>query len=348
MKRLFLCERPYPLYRTLVKCMDSSDENDIILSNHVEGMERMYPVLKKADIFRNVFFYNDVLYKKFFNYGLQRDFIRFPKNIFILLKKLYMYVDLQQKAARIRLPDGLNIDEYDEIYVNDASSTIMFFLCSRKKKFIWVEHAKNVFQSREPFVYILCFRIMQVLDRLGILYSLRGTSRQVKAVEVNNNENLIPLIRRKRILEVNIDQMIKKMPGRCKKQIFKLYQEAYHLDLDKEKPLYIVLTSPLYEDGRVAEREDQVTIIRNVINRKIGTDENVMIKPHPRDLTRYEKYFPHAVIAAQCISAEILNFADSCGIKIQCVYGFLTSSITAFTAAEHVECYSMEQLKQFY
>lgn len=344
-KRLFICERPYPLYRTLVKCVDDDQHNDIFVSNHVEGMEKMYTVLKDTTIFENVFFYDDDMYRKFYAYGSVREFSKFPRGICILLKKLQLYIKLQKEAKDIILPKGLNIDNYDEIYVNDATSTIMFYLCHKKKKFIWVEHAKNVFQLKLGLVLRICYSIMPALEKFGIVYSLHGTSKWVEAIEVNNNQNLIPLIRKKKIREVDIDKILENMSSEDKNYIFELYCKAYNVVLDKTKPFYIILTAPLFLDGLVCSEEEQIQVYKNLIGRKIGTYENVLIKPHPRDKIDYKKYMPDVVIGEGSMSAEVFNLAT--GMQLEGVYGIKTSTVAAFSNAKHKESYSAEQVKDF-
>jgi len=344
-KRLFICERPYPLYRTLIKCISDSQDNDILVSNHVEGMEKMYPILKDANIFKHVFFFDDVMYRKFYSYGKVYEFNQFPNGIFILLKKLKMYIELQNKAKNITLPKGLEIEQYDEIYVNDATSTVMFYLCSRKKKFIWVEHAKNAFQDKLSFALRICYRIMPILEKLGIVYALQGTSKWVEAIEVNNACNLIPLIRKKKIREVNIDKLLENISETDKNYIFELYCKAYHVVLDKTIPFYIIMTSPLFIDGLVCSRKEQIKVYRNLIKREIGTYANVLIKPHPRDDIDYKKAIPEAIIIEKSLSAEIFNLATD--LQLEGVYGIRTSTINAFTNAKIRKSYSVDQIKDF-
>lgn len=344
-KRLFICERPYPLYRTLIKTINDSQYNDIYIANHVEGMEKMYPILKDANIFQNVFFYDDVMYRQFYSYGSVREYNKFPSGIIMLINKLIMYVKLQKQAKEIKLPEGLNIEEYDEIYVNDAASTMMFYLCSQKKKFIWVEHAKNALQLKLPLVCRFCYRIMPFLEKLGIAYALSGASRWVEAIEVNNNCNLIPLIRKKKIKEVNIDKILETMSEADKNYIFELYCKAYSVELDKTKPCYIILTAPLFMDGLVHSETEQIRVYKNLIKREIGTYNNVLIKPHPRDEIDYKKAIPEAMVVESCMSAEVFNLAS--GMDLKGVYGIRTTTVDAFTNAKQKKSYSVEQINEF-
>jgi len=347
-KRLFICERPYPLYRTLIKCINDSQNNDILISNHVEGMEKMYPILKDTNIFKHVFFFDDIMYKKFYSYGKEYEFRKFPKGIFILFRKLRMYIELQKKAENIKLPNGLDIETYDEIYVNDAVSTIMLHLCSKKKKMIWVEHAKNVFSNdfcQLPIIHWICFKVLSILEKLGITYALHGASKWVKAVEVNKNRNLISLIRKKEIREVDIDQLLKNISKKDKDYIFELYCKAYHVELDKEKPFYIILTAPLYFDNLVSSEKEQIKVYKNLIEREIRTYTNVLIKPHPRDEVEYKKMIPEVTVIESCFSAEVFNLSSK--LQLEGVYGIRTSTINAFTNAKIRKSYSVDQIKDF-
>ena len=345
MRRIYMCERPYPLYRTLIKCVKSTEKNDILISNHVDGMEKMYPILKNCGMFENVFFYDDKIYKDFNSYGTEREYSRLATGWIVLLKKLMKYLNLQKQAREIGLPEGLNFDEYDEIFVNDATSTIAFHLFGRKKKVIWVEHAKNGFQKRLNTVFRICFRIMPVLEKIGMLYSLHGTSKYVGEIEVNENRDLIPLIKGKKIREVNIDRILEELTDEERGFIFELYCKAYDVDLEKDATFSIILTAPLYEDGFVKSEDEQIRVYRNMIEKHVRKECRVLIKPHPRDNTDYKMYFPEFMIGVPCMSAEVFNLIS--GKRLEGVFGINTSTVDAFTNARERKAYVLSELEMF-
>ncbi len=55
MKKLFICEKPYPLYRTLIRAIKSEDTLDIVISNHVDRMENIIGPIKESRLFHQVF-----------------------------------------------------------------------------------------------------------------------------------------------------------------------------------------------------------------------------------------------------------------------------------------------------
>lgn len=349
MKRLFICDRQYSLYRTLIKCVNDTDNwNDLLITNVVSGTEKLYPILQKESIFKNVFFYDDDLIRKFSkNKGAGLSECRRPlKAARLVVNQLKEYCRHQKESKYIRLPEGLDIKQYEEIYVNDGFSTLVFYLRSQKKSFICVEHAKNAFQPMLPsWIQTLSNRMMPILDKLGIAYAPRGTSKWVEAIEVNQNCNLRPEVRKKEIREVNIDKLLEAMNDEDKNRIFDIYCKAYGLTLDCSKPVHIILTCPLFNDGVVHSEKDQVEAYKNLIERMIGTYDNVWIKPHPRDTVDYQVYFPGVPEIDRGISAEILNLSSS--LKIAGVYGFITSSMDAFTTAERKVWFSLAQVKDF-
>ncbi len=77
------------------------------------------------------------------------------------------YIELQKKTKNISLPEGLEIDSYDEIYVNDASSSMMLYLivtdgilvAPRKKMTEW-----SYFHGTNPYKFIVDKRTAVDID----------------------------------------------------------------------------------------------------------------------------------------------------------------------------------------
>lgn len=345
MRRLFICERPFPLYRSIIKAVSDPCNDDIIISNQVEGMEKIVTELRNSVIFNNVYFFDDVLYKEFDNYGSVRAYKKFPKNIIVLWKKLCKYIEFQNKAKSIQLPDGIDINSYDEIYVNDVTSSLMFYLFSKKKKVIWMEHAVDGYQIKLATVLNVCYRLMHFLEKIGITYALHGVSKYVDQVEVNRNEKLVPLIKNKKIKETNIGEMISRMSSEKRNSIFEIYQKAYDINFDELKTVSIVLTAPLYVDNCVKSEKEQICVYTNMINECVGTFENVLIKPHPRDSLNYAEVFPKCTVIDKCVSAEVINLSTK--MEIDNAIGIRTTTVAQFTKAKKKNSFDLSELNKF-
>ncbi len=328
MKKLFICERPYPLYRTLIRAIKSEDTLDIVISNHVDGMENIIEPIKESKLFHQVFFYDDKNYLKFYQYGTAREYSKFPKGIFISIRKLMKYIELQKKAKN---PEGLEIDSYDEIYVNDASSSIMLYLFHQKKEVIWVEHARNIYQIKIDLPFRVGFQIMKYLEKLHILYALHGVSKYVKAIEVTENKNLISLIKKKEIRELDILKVLEKRTKEEKDVIFQIYCKAYQVEIPENKKVGMLLTTNLYEDNLVKTKEEQRQVFQEIIEQEMKELDYVIVKPHPRDTMNYEGISKRAVVVPGVFSAEIFNLSKK--LYFEKVFAIRSTSIHAFSKA---------------
>lgn len=331
MRNLYICERPYPLYRTLIKAMQEFGQHDIFLSNHADGMEKMLQPIRESGIFRNVFFFDDIEYNKFNEYGKVKDYFKFPKGFFILVKKFYLYLKLQKSAKELRLPERLDIMAYDDIYVNDAASSMSLYLFSKKQKFICVEHSKNAFQVKMSIHFL--WSLTGILERIGVCYGLHGTSRYVKAIEVSDAKNLISATKRKVIREVNLDKLLNEMSDGAKDQIFGIYEKAYGLHISRGKKAFILLTQPLYADGLLTDEMAQIRLYHKIIEDYMKDADMIVIKPHPRDQIDYRNFVPNSIIVDPVISAEILNLSSK--LYFEKAVTLFSSSIHSFTNAKN-------------
>ncbi len=98
---------------------------------------------------------------------------------------------------------------------------------------------------------------MKYLEKLHILYALHGVSKYVKAIEVTENKNLISLIKKKEIRELDILKVLEKRTKEEKDVIFQIYCKAYQVEIPENKKVGMLLTTNLYEDNLVKTKEEQ-------------------------------------------------------------------------------------------
>lgn len=88
---------------------------------------------------------------------------------------------------------------------------------------------------------------------------------------------------------------------------------------------WIVLTQPFSEDNVISE-ELKIAVYRKIIN-QIDDIHSVVIKPHPREKTDYEKYFPGVKVLKskapiQLFSLCGIQFENMCTVCSTAAYGF--------------------------
>lgn len=324
-KILYICERPYPLYRTIVKAVSTREKPDIILSNHTSGIEKTYTSLKKSELFSNVLFFDDIYYKEFDAIKVNLSFD--ISNLKMLFKKLHGYIKLQRQSIILANNTFPNGKKYDEIYVNDATSTLNLSLFNQGRKVIWVEHAKDAYKPKKLGINGMIFRLLYLLEKLHITYALHGFSKYAKCIEVNDNSNLHYIPKGKEVVEWNIDKAIAKLTEKQKNDIFSIYAESYDIHINKDKEYNVLLTAPLEADGLLDNYEAQETFYKNLIRSQEISEDTLIVKAHPRDEMEYNAVFPRAIIVDKSVSAEILAFSTE--LKIQKIISINTSSLAA-------------------
>lgn len=85
--------------------------------------------------------------------------------------------------------------------------------------------------------------------------------------------------------------------------IFNFEKEEVNKKLKKKK--IILITQPLSEDEALTE-EEKIEIYKNII--KKYNEEEIIIKPHPREKTNYKKAFPNVEVLESDFPLEILTF----------------------------------------
>lgn len=347
MKKLILCERPYMLYKALLKALNETDKTiqyDIVLSNHILEMESLYKPLVESKIFNKVYYYDDKLYQKYIENENLSDYTRFPQILWNWPKKLRRYFIYQKYAKREKKPIGLDFKKYDEILANDGVSTMNFKLNNEKIYYITSEHARGNFTIKIP-LHILAVWITVLLDRLNIIMAYSGMSKYVTTIEVDSNKNLVGYIKKKKIRVCNIKEMEEKLSYEKKDKLYQIYAKAYHLPEKFDKEVNLLLTNPLYDDKIFSSKKAQIKCYQDAVKEFMDSSMILMVKPHPRDKICYEKVFSNAIIINKVITSEVLSCCNS--LKFNIVLTALSSSIMAFKSANKRIALGGEYLKKY-
>lgn len=120
---------------------------------------------------------------------------------------------------------------------------------------------------------------------------------------------------------INPQQLWKEASVQKQDQIF----AAYNLTRDQMEKFRsietLLITQPLSEDGVLSE-EEKILLYRNLMG-----DKNFAIKPHPREKTNYNIYFPQHTILDNLIPMELLNL---CNIRFKEVFTIFSTAALSF------------------
>jgi hypothetical protein len=338
MRIVYICERPYNLYRTLLKAVNSDDEMDLVISNNIIGMELMCEELRKSGLFRNVFYFNDLKHKTFshtineqapFAVKSFADFKRVSVSVFYMIAGLFDYFASQRRSRKITLPDGLDFDVYDEIHITDCTSMLNFYVYRKKyNNIVYVEHSKNGIKGTPSILG----HFLYVLVKLRLIYGIRGSCRYISAVEVNDGVGLTWEAKGKEIREVPIAKLLDDASLDKREFIYQIYAKSYSLDFPKDSVIDVFLTTYLID-----ELETSVRLCEEVVRQHMSDAEHIVIKPHPSakaDYSGIPSIFPNAVVLPSSFSAEV--FALSSSLRIRKLINIDTSSLDAFKSVEEI------------
>jgi len=323
-KILYVCERPYNLFRTLlkaVKCFDDNDKPDILITNYTKGMCDMCNELINSKMFDNVYYFDGYKFKTFIRSikGMNRFAVEKISDIkdhiisfFYLIGGFFNYIKAQQMAKKITLPEGLDLDKYDEISINDLTSTINFYLYRRKNKnLIYVEHGKNALSGK----YLKVLNLHKILTKLRIIPGIRGSNQYVKAIEVSKNKNLISDTKGKEIRELSIDKLVNDLTTEQGEFIYQLYAKSYNFNFPETSIIDMFMTTPI--DGETSDNI-YISVCEEVIKEFMSGSDIILIKPHPDDRTNYTPIInknKRCTIIPPYISAEIFTLSTSIKIR---------------------------------
>lgn len=149
-----------------------------------------------------------------------------------------------------------------------------------------------------------------------------GTHEYIKNIYLTN-EHENPLIKDK-VKIIDIDTLWSNLTKNEQKNILQIF----NIDLNKiyfKKDLVIILTQPLSESDYDITLDEELTIYKNMIEK--FKNENVIIKPHPRDLKNYQEIFPDVEIIDRFFPIELMNLI---GIKPKVVCSALSTALLNF------------------
>jgi len=328
MKKLYVCEYPYVLYKLLIERMgDEENSYSLILSDSFVDLGPMLPVLRQSGLFDRVEFFSSAPYRYYYDL-LLFDFPKSQMKKALAILKNQLTMSLRQKEfMKISFPFDLDFEQYDQIICTDHPCVINGYLSTNHIEYKVFEHAHFRYQLMSKCNdYFLC--LLNILDKLHILYGMSPATKYCTEIIVDSAVGLARCIRHKKISAWDVDEHIGYLNEQQKDQIFQLYADAYKLKTNADQTYDLLLTSPLYTDAFLPSEETQIEFYKDVIRDHFN--HSVLIKPHPRDTVNYHKYFPECTIVDPNISSEVLCFSQQ--LKLDTVLTLFSSSINSFNS----------------
>ncbi len=165
-------------------------------------------------------------------------------------------------------------------------------------------------------------RIKRFIRKLLKINYHHALDERIKKIYVSNLDTLSKEYSRKKIECFNINKLWKDIGNSKKEEIknfFNIDDDVLHQTCYKDTHI-LLLTQPLSEDGYITERE-KINIYSKIIK---DNYKNILIKPHPRELTNYQNYFENIVLLNKDIPIELYSLL---GMKFYKVVSLFSTSV---------------------
>ncbi len=252
-----------------------------------------------------------------------------PKNSFIVKSKklrfpftiLYYDIFLKFKLHHIVKKYKLSTDI---VYGQDHLPGSSYFL---RYKFYLIEDGLGNYSSivREIKRYNRKYILNKILGRTKWL----GLEKNVKKIYLTGMSNIFKGIEEK-VEIINLKNLWNNKREEEKQEILNLVGINPEDRIKIEKAENILITQPISEDDVVTEKE-KIDLYRKIVT-EFG-EENLLIKPHPRELTDYKKIFPKATVIGKDFPFEIISILN---IEIKNLITLFSTSIFSMVNNENI------------
>ncbi len=332
MKKIFICEYPYVLYKVLMKAsLNKEDIYDIVITNRLEKMVDIIEKIKESKLFRNVYYFDiKKLNLKYYMSLHKRNKNVIKERMYQLKIWKYFYdISCKQKLKDIKIE--IDFSQYDEIYCTDGAFVIENYLTVNKIPHFMIEHAKDVYIKANYSALSSLFHYGEIiLDKYHITTGIEIASQYCLGMEVNSDrgKDQLPFLKERKLLFWNVEEHLRQLSEKQRETILDIYMKSYVGNFDYDKVYNILLTNPLYIEGDLESEEDQIKVYQEIIKRNhLNHGCKLLIKSHPRDKTDYHGKL-EGILIDSMISSEILCISKK--LKLNKVVTLYSSSAETF------------------
>lgn len=239
------------------------------------------------------------------------------KDISFIIKRYIVFLLDLFKLTYIFFKNKIIFNKGVIVYGNDNLS---YFILRRKKIILIEDGLVNYYhkQMRKNRIYNILKNIIYLKPPF---YKSYGYSKFVKKIYLTNKSNNKDLEKKEKI--VNLKKLWQQKNQMEKKRILSLYnlEENYFNKVEGKK--VILLTQPLSEDNLISENK-KIMLYKKIISRY--SENDLVIKVHPREKTNYTDFFPKITIIKDKIPFELYYLQ---GIKLEKVVTIFSTAVLA-------------------
>ena len=287
------------IFVSCIKTISLKLDSDIIICNTIPDIKNIN-IKFLMKIFQKVVFFDEKNSKK--TYLSHSSFIR-PKTLYYFNKII---------LNSVIVPD-INFYIYKDIYTFHDKHFISLYLRFLKLKYILVEdginhfnrhkgyfHNNISFKSKVSKIYTLLMK-----NELYNLISDDGTSSFIKHIEVTSK---FKMNFKKKLHIVNKKTYIDSLKLVDKNLILRIFLSNKEKSQLKKRSI-LLITEPLFVDKMVESKQKQYEIYFQIL--KKYNQNNILIKPHPRDEFNYKIKFKDIFVLKKAFPIEVIDFVGN-------------------------------------
>lgn len=187
----------------------------------------------------------------------------------------------------------------------------------------------NYIKVKESLEIFHASILRRLLARTPFLHLPYGLSKHVSHIYLTGIAK-VPVEISDKVNLVSIERLWKLCSVQRKQEILKLFGLSEDISCNEKSVLLI--TQPLSEDNIMPE-QDKLNIYKEIVNHY--GENRILIKPHPRERTNYQKLFPAAQVLNSYFPIELLTLTGE-EFSIKTVVTIFSTSIYSFHDCEKV------------
>ncbi|WP_209404591.1 glycosyltransferase family 52 [Pseudozobellia sp. WGM2] len=296
MKRTYVGSTIYHIYLSLLHILkdgssnqNNRGENLLFLVQSTPFIETLIPNLKE-NFFRDVHIISErkkhIIDLGKFNYSFRRK------------SKLPPYLETRHPVLKTEH----SFISSSNIYLCDTDSSKSYFLYEFGQKGINMieDGARTYSQRHTPFEQF--YKNYLTKTPIG-----GGFDKQIITIHAQF-PNRLPRPLQKKAVELNIKKEVSKLDFKTKEELFNIFLPDDTFVLAKENNA-LILTQPISEDKVINSEVEKIEIYRDIIS-KVPQNLNIVLKTHPREITKYKDYFEDVTILPALFPIEILGLKE--------------------------------------
>ena len=299
--KVYLCSTPYHLYISLCNLITEKNDGYIILSTPDENIFKLFKQYKnnldKLDIIKGVFI-------------RKRD--NFKERIFLeQIKDILEYKHLKKYI------------EQNTIYIFPWSPYGLYtpseYLFKKSKNVILVEDGSSMYLKKKPS------KLSGFVKKYLYFRDLNFYKKDKISKILVQYPQKYQMHLQTKLTKLDLNYYYGNMENSDKETLINIFNSNVNIDIfDKAS---IILTQPLSEDGFISESQ-KIELYEEIVN-KMDSNNNIIIKKHPREITQYN--FQNVIEIDGSFPSEIFTLLD---IEFEKAIGICTSAVNSIKAKE--------------